>query len=38
MASKERQIQRWNKILQPINKELTCYICGFTQNIDLYKK
>jgi SAM-dependent methyltransferase len=38
MASKERQILRWNKILQPEFENLTCFICNTCEKYDKFKK
>lgn len=38
MASKERQIERWNNLIQPKLEYLTCYICNTTDLNENFKK
>jgi hypothetical protein len=38
MASKQRQIERWNNLKQPIMDNLTCYICNYQNKITEYKQ
>lgn len=34
--SKERLIERWKNLKQPIINELTCYVCNYKNNIDIF--
>jgi hypothetical protein len=37
MASKQRQLQRWSSLRQPVISKLICYICDYEGDISTYK-